>query len=97
MEHPNIPGLAGHESVNYLHTVAKHGGVSKFSNFVTLGVLHLPHIVLERILKYCCLNLTLSAIPGMIKLSNAPKMFGDLYLPYFQEVHLGAHMVVQLE
>ena len=71
MEHPNTLGLAGHESVNYIHTVGKHGGVS---NFVTLGVVHLPHIVWEWTLKYCCLNLTLSANPGTIKLSNPPKI-----------------------
>ena len=52
----------------------KNKGVSIFSNFVTLGVLHLPHIVWECILKYCCPNLTLSAIPGMLKLSNPPKI-----------------------
>ena len=93
-----LAGILGH--------IGKYGGVSNLSNFVTLGVLHLPHIVLKCILKYCCPNLTLSAIPGMIELSNPPPklaenlilaMFGGLYLRYFQEGHLGAPKVAQLD
>ena len=63
------------------HTAALEArrGVSNFSNFVTLGVLHLHHIVLERILKYWCPILTLSTIPGMIKLSNPSFWPGSLF------------------